>query len=735
VLAADGSYTYTPNANFSGTDSFTYTVTDGQGGSSQATVSITVAAVNDAPTSIAVADRANTAGNTVTVNESVAFSDVDGDALTYAATGLPPGLVINASTGVVSGSPTTPGSYVVTVSGTDPSGASTSQTFTWAIAAAPNNAPNTAGMLATQTANDGGTFNLPTATAFTDPDGDTLSYSAAGLPPGLSINTSTGVISGTLTAGASQAANGGVFTVVVTASDGRGGSAQQGFTLSVSNLAPTANADTASGNEDTAITGNVLTNDRDADGDTLSVDTTPVSGPSHGTVVLNADGTFVYTPQANYFGNDSFSYTVRDANGATSVATVTVRVASVNDAPITSTGPVAQSASVGAALSQDVASLFTDVDGDALSFSVAGLPPGLSFDVGTGQITGTLTMAGSFSAVVTASDGRGGIATQTLSYTVAPAAVAPTPAPSPAPTPAPEPAPAPSVEAPAPAPAPEPTPAPAPAPAPIPTPAPSPAPVPDPVPAPAPAPVPAPNPAPSPTPAEPAPAPVANPPSAGAAPPVPVAPSAPVVEAVPTSDVTVAMMAVQPATVAEGLDANSTRLAPKDATRVTSYDPLLLDAVNSVKRLDGVMTAFKDASIGSAVVAVSSLGANADLSGQESPVSMAVGDLNESYRAPMQVGSTFSGNFDDGSRLNNGGASGVGGGGAGSGILGVQGMYLPAQEVAGAPAPVPSAAATPTAATETIKSSALQPKTFATQLRGAVSKRMSDLEDLDQALS
>jgi VCBS repeat-containing protein len=653
VLAADGSYTYTPNANFSGTDSFTYTVTDGQGGSSQATVSITVAAVNDAPTSTAVADRANTAGNTVTINESVAFSDVDGDALTYAATGLPPGLVINATTGVVSGSPTTPGSYVVTVSGTDPSGASTSQSFTWAIAAAPNNAPNTAGTLATQTASDGGTFNLPTATAFTDADGDALSYSATGLPPGLSINASTGVISGTLASDASQAANGGVFTVVVTASDGRGGSAQQGFTLSVSNPAPTASADAASGNEDTAITGNVLGNDSDVDGDRLSIDTTPASGPSHGTVVLNADGTFVYTPQANYFGNDSFSYTVRDADGAVSVATVTVSVASVNDAPATSSAPAAQNASVGTTLSQDVVSLFTDVDGDALTFSVAGLPPGLSLDVSTGQITGTLTMAGNFSAVVTANDGHGGISTQTLSYSVA----------------------------------------------------------------------------------SPSAAPVVNPPASGAAPSVPISPELSTVELAPTSDVTVAMMAVQPASSAEGLAIEASRFAPKEATRVTSYDPLLLDAVNSVKRLDGVLTSFKDASIGSAVVAVNSLGANADLSAQDSPVRAAVGDLNESYRAPMQVGSTLSGNFDDGSRPNKGGSAAAGRIGGGAGNLGVQGMYLPAQEVAGSPAPTPSATASPTATTETIKSSTLPPKTFVSQLRSAVSKRMSDLEDLDQALS
>jgi hypothetical protein len=168
---------------------------------------------------------------------------------------------------------------------------------------------------------------------------------------------------------------------------------------------------------------------------------------------------------------------------------------------------------------------------------------------------------------------------------------------------------------------------------------------------------------------------------------------------------------------------------------VTSYDPLLLDAVNSVKRLDGVLTSFKDASIGSAVVAVNSLGANADLSAQDSPVRAAVGDLNESYRAPMQVGSTLSGNFDDGSRPNKGGSAAAGRIGGGAGNLGVQGMYLPAQEVAGSPAPTPSATASPTATTETIKSSTLPPKTFVSQLRSAVSKRMSDLEDLDQALS
>ena len=54
----------------------------------------------------------------------------------------------------------------------------------------------------------------------------------------------------------------------------------------------------------------MLGNDNDIDGDTLIVNTTPVSDPSNGTVVLNSDGTFIYTPDANFFGSDSFVYEV-----------------------------------------------------------------------------------------------------------------------------------------------------------------------------------------------------------------------------------------------------------------------------------------------------------------------------------------------------------------------------------------------------------------------------------------
>src|SRR4029079_15707860 len=94
TLASDGSFTYTPAANFNGTDSFTYTATDGTAVSNVATVTITVTAVNDAP--VAVADAATTPEETA-VNGSVLTNDTDVDA----GTTLTASLVATASNGAV----------------------------------------------------------------------------------------------------------------------------------------------------------------------------------------------------------------------------------------------------------------------------------------------------------------------------------------------------------------------------------------------------------------------------------------------------------------------------------------------------------------------------------------------------------------------------------------------------------------------------------------------------------
>jgi VCBS repeat-containing protein len=102
------------------------------------------------------------------------------------------------------------------------------------------------------------------------------------------------------------------------------------ITLTGTNDVPDAVDDAHTMNEDTVATINVLANDDDVDGDTLSV--TAVGAAANGSVVINADNTVTYTPNANFFGTDSFSYTVDDDNGGTDTATVNVTVVNVPEA-------------------------------------------------------------------------------------------------------------------------------------------------------------------------------------------------------------------------------------------------------------------------------------------------------------------------------------------------------------------------------------------------------------------
>ena len=87
----------------------------------------------------------------------------------------------------------------------------------------------------------------------------------------------------------------------------------------------------ATTNEDTPVAINVVANDTDVDGDTLTPST--VSAPDLGSVAIAPDGTVVYTPPPNYSGPDSFTYTVSDGHGGTASAAVSITIASVNDAP------------------------------------------------------------------------------------------------------------------------------------------------------------------------------------------------------------------------------------------------------------------------------------------------------------------------------------------------------------------------------------------------------------------
>lgn len=94
---------------------------------------------------------------------------------------------------------------------------------------------------------------------------------------------------------------------------------------------PTAADDTFATLASTAVSNNILTNDSDPDGDALTVTETPVSASTNGTLTLVADGSFTYTPNAGFLGDDEFKYEVCDADNGCAQATVTI---SVWEAPV-----------------------------------------------------------------------------------------------------------------------------------------------------------------------------------------------------------------------------------------------------------------------------------------------------------------------------------------------------------------------------------------------------------------
>ncbi|GAA1698776.1 hypothetical protein MMUR_26800 [Mycolicibacterium murale] len=103
-----------------------------------------------------------------------------------------------------------------------------------------------------------------------------------------------------------------------------------GSAVTPGNQLPNAVTDNFVMNEDTTLTGNVLANDIDPEGDPMTAALNTVT--SHGSVAMNADGSFTYTPAANFFGADSFSYTVSDGTGV-SIGVVNITVNDVAEPP------------------------------------------------------------------------------------------------------------------------------------------------------------------------------------------------------------------------------------------------------------------------------------------------------------------------------------------------------------------------------------------------------------------
>jgi hypothetical protein len=228
VNSSTGLITGTPSYVSAGTYSVTATVTKGIETESR-TFTWTVTNVNRAPTLSTIANQTH-AENTA-VSLQLAGSDPDGQALSYSVSGLPPSLSVNPATGLISGtlSYTSAGTHSVTATVSDGS-LSASQTFTWTVTNV--NRPPTLDLVADQTHAENTAVSLQLAG--NDPDGQTLTYTATGLPPSLTVSAATGLISGTL-----SNTSAGSHSVTATVSDGSL-SASRTFTWTVtdSNQAP-----------------------------------------------------------------------------------------------------------------------------------------------------------------------------------------------------------------------------------------------------------------------------------------------------------------------------------------------------------------------------------------------------------------------------------------------------------------------------------------------------------------
>jgi VCBS repeat-containing protein len=318
TLNGNGSFTYSPAANFNGSDSFTYRASDGTLTSNLATVTIAVGPVNDAPTA---ADDA--------------YSTGEDTALTVDA----PGVLANDS---------------------DPDG----DHLHTVVGSAPGHG--------TLTLNPDGSFTYTPAADYNGTDAFTYRAGDGDLTSGLATVT---------------------------------------LSVSAANDGPTAADDAYTTAEDTALTvaaPGVLANDTDPDGDTLSA--VAGLGPSHGTLSRNADGSFTYTPAADYNGSDSFTYRASDGTATSNLATVTITVTAVNDQPtVTVAGGTCGRDDHSGTINLTVAdgdSPTTDLRLSILSSSNPTLVP-----------TGNIVFAGTGGArtmTVSTVDGRSGTATLTV---------------------------------------------------------------------------------------------------------------------------------------------------------------------------------------------------------------------------------------------------------------------------------------------------------------------------------
>ncbi len=366
-----GGLVYTPGTGWAGTDSFTYVVSDGNGGTAQATVDLIVDALNVAP--IAADDAFQTTQDTPVALDVLANdSDADGDVLTVVELTQPVnGVAAIADSGEISYTPRAGfiGTDTFTYTVADPAGAMATATVTVEVTKASTEQPEpgvltVAGVTASHAETGNGPENTIDGSMTTrwsaDGDGAWIQYDL-----GADMNVSEVRIAWhngqkrVATFDVQVSTDGQAWQTVLSGHKSSGTTADfEGYALEgaigryvrlvghcntqnawnsitevqlvgtevqVVNTAPEAVDDAAATIQGKAVTIDVLANDSDADGDALAIQA--YTQGANGLVALNDAGGFTYTPTAGWSGTDTFTYTIEDGRGGTATATVTVAVA------------------------------------------------------------------------------------------------------------------------------------------------------------------------------------------------------------------------------------------------------------------------------------------------------------------------------------------------------------------------------------------------------------------------
>ncbi|MBK0000512.1 putative Ig domain-containing protein [Erwinia sp. S38] len=244
---------------------------------------------------------------------------------------------------------------------------------------------------------------------FTDADNDTLSWSLSGLPDGITFDAATRTLSGTATSA-------GVYSLTITVTDGDGASATRQLELRVNTTPELGTGETrfsvSSGTAISVALADTLFTDADGDALTWQADNLP-AGLSFDAETHTLSGTL---PSGRY----TLTLTATDAWGASVSRTLVLlanRAPQVTDATFTPDEPIA-----GINWQQTLpADLFNDADGDDLTWSVSGLPDGLSFDADSRTLSGRAATDGSYLITVSVTDPYGGVASRTFTLTIQPA--------------------------------------------------------------------------------------------------------------------------------------------------------------------------------------------------------------------------------------------------------------------------------------------------------------------------